>query len=130
MSGVSEQRLLDKGLEIANKLQLEALFGKSEFQENLYAFLTVAELLNRNDDIKWAKGEIRGGFDELPDYRLVPAKLWDKKHQVVFSDGSKFFDEPNHSSYSALLNMMNDKSRDNVTFSLEHDQIQEYQKKN
>lgn len=54
MSEISEHRLLDKGLEIANKLQNEVLFGDQGLEKTLYAFLTVAELLNRENDMTWA----------------------------------------------------------------------------
>jgi|APSaa5957512535_1039671.scaffolds.fasta_scaffold43081_3 hypothetical protein len=82
MSKVPEQRLLDKGLEIANKLQNEALFSDRGLEKNLYAFLTVAELLNREKDVEWAKGEIYDGFtmESVPYYRKINAKLLNKKN--------------------------------------------------
>jgi len=130
MSKISEHRLLDKGLEIANKLQNEVLFGNQGLEKTLYAFLTVAELLNRENDMTWAKSEILGGFAEgIPKYRQVTAKLWQKNHQIKFKDGSKFFNENNHNSYASLRHVMNDEKTNAISFSLEADDLKERQKK-
>lgn len=128
MSKASESRLLDKGLEIANKLQNEALFADKGLQKNLYAFLTVAELLNRQEDILWAKREIFAGFPkkEIPYYRSVTTKLWQSNKLVKFKDGSNFLEYPLSVSSSQLVHLLNDK-KNILEYSPTPEQIKELQ---
>ncbi len=114
------QTLLDRGLQIADKLQDEVLFGKNNFEKNLHGFLTVAELLNRKKDISWAKAELLGEFYEYaPKYRKLSCKLFKNNKVIIFKNKTRFSEYEVFASLLTLEHMMEDKNREVIEYDME-----------
>ena len=66
MTGQTE---LDQALEISLKTRNAILFGNSTIEKNLQGFYTVAQILGREKNMRWAKSELQGYASDYPDYR-------------------------------------------------------------
>ena len=66
MTGQTE---LDQALEISRKTRTAILFGNNSLEKNLRGFYTVAQILGREKDMHWAKGELEGYVSDCPNYR-------------------------------------------------------------
>ena len=63
------QTELDQALEISIKTRNATLFGNSTIEKNLQGFYTVAQILGREKDMRWAQSELEGYKSDYPDYR-------------------------------------------------------------
>ena len=66
MTGQTE---LDQALEISIKTRNATLFGNSTIEKNLQGFYTVAQILGREKDMRWAQSELEGYKSDYPYYR-------------------------------------------------------------
>ena len=66
MAGQTE---LDQALEISIKTRDVILFGNSTIEKSLQGFYTVAQILGREKNMRWAKSELQGYVSDYPDYR-------------------------------------------------------------
>ena len=113
--------VLEWGLGIAQKLQNEVLFGNNSSEKNLHGFLTVAELLNRPDDVTWVKRELLGyaGDDPVPDYRMRSCTLNDESgNDVIFKDATPFSITEAWYPQSQIEHMMNDPDMKTLKFTV------------
>ena len=63
------QTELDQALEISIKTRNATLFGNSTIEKNLQGFYTVAQILGREKDMRWAQSELEGYKSDYPYYR-------------------------------------------------------------
>lgn len=81
-----EETEIEQALEIARKTRDSILFGKESFEKNLHGVYTVAQILGRTDDLKWAESEITGysSDDVKPSYRKnIFRRFYHYKSQIM-----------------------------------------------
>jgi len=66
--GVNETEI-EQALDIAKRTRENILFGKGNFDNHMQSFFTVAQILNRNEDLTWIEGEITGNLNPISNYR-------------------------------------------------------------
>ena len=128
MNDISKQGLFDRALEMANKLQNEILFEGKEFVDCLYGFLTIAELLQRNDDIKWVKFEFEGGKNTIK-YRKCTVKILQNNNVVKMKNHEFFLEMHLIASYHALKSLVDGTKKEYVEFNVKYKDIKQFQEK-
>ena len=111
---------LERGLEMAYKLQNHILFNNFDLEKGLHVFLTVNESLQRKDDINWVKRELEGWPENImPSYRKIMAWVIHNRSFIKFNDGQSFTNYSIATSYPKLKHNVESTSNDqNVLYSL------------
>lgn len=62
---------INQALEIARKVREKILFDKIELEKSMHGFFTIAQILNREEDLEWIQNELNGyrKKEQLPSYR-------------------------------------------------------------
>lgn len=61
---------IEEALGIARKTRRKLLFGKNSLEKNILSLYTIAQILGRDDDMRWAKSELNGYDGNYPSYRI------------------------------------------------------------
>ena len=93
---------LERGLEMASKLQDHMLFNNFDLEKALHVFLTVSESLQRKDDINWVKNELTGWSENTPSYRDILSSIVHNNSLIKFNDGQPFTSYTMSMSYPKL----------------------------
>ena len=67
---------LERGLELAHKLQDHILFEDFDLEKSLHVFLTISKSLNRTEDVEWSQKELLGfSGTKIPPYRNILCRI-------------------------------------------------------
>ena len=82
---------LERGLELAHKLQNLILFEDFDLEKSLHVFLTISKSLNRTEDVEWAQKELLGFHkSKIPSYRNILCSIKRDNKTLKLKDGYIF----------------------------------------
>ena len=98
---------LERGLELAHKLQNRILFEDFDLEKSLHVFLTISKSLNRTEDAEWAQNELLGFPDsKIPLYRNIVCSIQHDNKTIKLKNGYTFTDHLITLPYPKLKNIV------------------------
>jgi len=115
--------LLEDAIKIANDTRSAILSGQNSLTTNFLGFISVSQMMGRNNDLDWATKELNGYADDsdAPEYRSVYGILTVGGVEFRPSPSKRFCSTPMLTSVYRLIGLA--KSTTPITLFLDQDQL-------
>ena len=77
---------IEQALEAARKIRMDIQYEKTTLEHNIHGLYTVAQMLGREADMKWAESELRGYDEDYPPYRAHVGRAFLDESDVQITD--------------------------------------------
>jgi len=125
-----DQTEIGQALDIAKRTRENILFGKGNFENHMHGFFTVAQILNRKEELEWIEGELRGQFDPVPNYRKNVFKRMKLRGVQIFEamEDYNLSYEDCRMPVAKIIHELKSKERDRVPYKISDDEFKKLEK--